>query len=117
VRSLAPAVQLWYCPDPVARRLGFAGLFALVRHRLQADPLSGHLFLFRTKHADRLKVLAWGGYGLCLCCQRREAGRYPLPEAPADARRVALTAGPFQLLLDGSALRRVCRFKRFPPPR
>jgi transposase len=36
------------------------------RSRLQADPLSGHLFIFRNRTADRLKVLYWGGHGLCL---------------------------------------------------
>jgi transposase len=117
VLSLSPAVQLWYCPDPVDMRLGFDGLFALVRNRLQADPLSGHLFIFRNKHADRLKVLYWGGHGLCLFCQRLEAGRYHFPEAAADSRSVALSAGQFQMILDGIDLSRVRRFKRFTPPR
>ena len=54
--NLSPAVQLWYCPDPVDMRLGFDGLFALVRNRLQADPLSGHLFIFRNRTADRLEA-------------------------------------------------------------
>ncbi len=40
----------------------FDGLFALVRCRLHADPLSGHLFIFRNRSADRLKVLYWGGH-------------------------------------------------------
>ena len=64
--NLSPAVKLWYCPEAVDMRLGFDGLFALVRNRLQADPLSGHLFIFRNRNADRLKVLYWGGFGLCL---------------------------------------------------
>ena len=55
--SLSPAVKLWFCCQPVDRRLGFDGLFALVRSRLQADPLSGHLFIFRNRSADRLNVL------------------------------------------------------------
>ncbi len=103
--SFSPAVQLWYCPDPVDMRLGFDGLFALVRNRLQADPLSGH------------KVLYWGGHGLCLFCQRLEAGRYHFPDAPAGSKSVALSAGQFQMILDGIDLSRVRRFKRFTPPR
>jgi len=96
-------------------RLGFDGLFNLVRSRLQADPLSGHLFIFRNRTADRLKVLYWGGYGLCLFCQRLEAGRYHFPDADTDAARVELTAGQFQMILDGIDLSRVRRFKRFAP--
>jgi transposase len=62
--SLSPAVKLWYCPDPVDVRLGFDGLFNLVRNRLKADPLSGHLFILmhqrllhsRVIHSDDTKV-------------------------------------------------------------
>jgi len=114
--SFPPAVQLWYCRDAVDMRLGFDGLFNLVRSRLNADPLSGHLFIFRNRTADRLKVLYWGGHGLCLWCQRLEAGRYHFPEAPADAASVELTAGQFQMVLDGIDLSRVRRFKRLARP-
>ena len=113
--NLTPAVKLCYCPEAVDMRLGFDGLFALVRNRLQADPLSGHLFIFRNRNADRLKVLYWGGFGLCLFCQRLEAGRYHFPDAPADAPSIELTAGQFQMILDGIDLSRVRRFKRFRP--
>jgi transposase len=113
VLNLSPAVKLWYCPQPVDMRLGFDGLFALVRSRLNSDPLSGHLFIFRNRTADRLKVLYWGGHGLCLWAQRLEAGRYHFPDAPAGAARIDLTAGQFQMILDGIDLSRVKRFKRF----
>ena len=111
------AVKLWYCPAPVDMRLGFDGLFALVKNRLNADPLSGHLFIFRNKASDRLKVLYWGGHGLCLWCQRLEAGRYHFPDADAaTSGAVELSAGAFQMVLDGIDLSRVKRFKRFELP-
>lgn len=112
--SLPPSVKLWFCPTPVDMRLGFDGLFARVRSRLNADPLSGHLFIFTNRSSDRLKVLYWGGHGLCLFCQRLEAGRYhfPLPTDPS-ADKIELTAGQFQMILDGIDLSRVRRFKRF----
>jgi transposase len=113
--SLSPAVKLWYCPDPVDMRLGFDGLYALVQNRLKADPLAGHLFIFRNRTADRLKVLYWGGHGLCLWAQRLEAGRYHFPAVAADTRSIELTAGQFQMILDGIDLSHVKRFKRFSP--
>jgi transposase len=113
VLTIPAAVKLWYCPSPVDMRLGFDGLFALVRQRLQADPLSGHLFIFRNRSADRLKILYWGGHGLCLWCQRLEAGRYHFPEPAPDQTRLELTAGQLQMILDGIDLSRVRRFKRF----
>jgi transposase len=113
--TIPPAVKLWYAPQPVDFRLGFDGLFALVRTRLAADPLSGHLFIFRNRAANRVKVLYWGGHGLCLWCQRLEAGRYHFPD-PADAvAGIELSPGQFQMILDGIDLSRVRRFKRFSP--
>jgi transposase len=111
--TISTAVKLWYCPDAVDMRLGFDGLFALVSNRLQADPLSGHLFIFRNRTADRLKVLYWGGHGLCLWCQRLEQGRYHFPTPTADCLSVQLSAGQFQMILDGIDLSRVRHFKRF----
>ena len=96
-------------------RLGFDGLFALVQSRLLADPLSGHLFIFHNRTADRLKVLYWGGHGLCLWCQRLEQGRYHFPDATASAAGVELSPGQFQMILDGIDVTRVKRFKRFTP--
>ena len=96
-------------------RLGFDGLFALVRSKLHADPLSGHLFIFRNRTADRLKVLYWGGHGLCLWCQRLEAGRYHFPLPAPDHATMELTAGQFQMILDGIDLSHVRHFKRFSP--
>jgi transposase len=115
VLSLPPSVKLWYCPDPVDMRLGFDGLYLLVLNRLKADPLSGHLFIFRNRQANRLKVLYWGGHGLCLWCQRLEAGRYHFPDPLPDSVRIELTIGQFQMILDGIDLSRVRRFKRFTP--
>lgn len=111
--TIPPAVKLWYAPQPVDFRLGFDGLFSLVRSRLAADRLSGHLFIFRNKTADRVKVLYWGGHGLCLWCQRLEAGRYHFPDPEDAAAGVELTPGQFQMILDGIDLSRVRRFKRF----
>jgi transposase len=116
VLNLSPAVKLWYCAEPVDMRLGFDGLFNLVRCRLNAEPLSGHLFIFRNRLADRLKVLYWGGHGLCLWCQRLEQGRYHFPTPTADCLSVQLSAGQFQMILDGIDLSHVKRFKRYAPP-
>jgi transposase len=116
VLNLSAAVKLWYCPTPVDGRLGFDGLYSLVVSRLDADPLSGHLFLFHNKRADRLKVLYWGGAGLCLFCQRLERGRYHFPKAPEGARAVEMTAAQFHMLLEGIDLGQTKRFRRFSPP-
>lgn len=111
--TIPHTVQLWYAHQPVDFRLGFDGLHALVQSRLQADPLSGHLFIFRNRTADRIKVLYWGGHGLCLWSQRLEAGRYHFPESKEEAAGIELTASQFAMILDGIDLTNLRRHKRY----
>jgi transposase len=110
VLTVPPTTKLWFA-SAVDLRLGFDGLANLVRTQLSADPLSGHLFVFTNRSANRVKVLYWGGHGLCLWCQRLEAGRYHFPEVTAAG--IELSAAQFAMILDGIDTSRVRRFKRF----
>ena len=40
------------------------GLCALVQEALRSDPYSGVIYVFRSKRADRVKLLLWGGSGV-----------------------------------------------------
>jgi transposase len=113
VLTVPPTTKLWFA-STVDLRLGFDGLSNLVRSQLHADPTSGHLFVFTNRSANRVKVLYWGGHGLCLWCSRLEAGRYHFPEATAAG--IELTAAQFAMILDGIDVSRVRRFKRYSPP-
>jgi transposase len=113
VLSFSPALKLWFCPEAVDMRLGFDGLFHLVKNRLDADPLSGHLFLFTNRRRDRIKVLYFSGHGLCLWCQRLEVGRYHFPAPSPGQRCLELSAATFHMILDGIDLSTAKRFKRF----
>jgi transposase len=73
--------------------------------------LGGHLFVFTNRSANRVKVLYWGGHGLCLWCQRLEAGRYHFPEATAAG--IELSAAQFAMILDGIDVSRGRRFNRY----
>ena len=86
--NFPPAIKLWYCPEAVDMRLGFDGLYNLVSTRLKADPLSGHLFIFRNRGADRLKVLYTGAATACACGAsgwRPDATTSPLPNQTPPA--------------------------------
>jgi len=80
-------------------RRGFDGLAALVQQRLGADPFSGHLFIFRGRRGDRVKLLWWDGDGMCLLAKRLERGRFVWPQA-ADGS-VHLSAAQLSMLLEG----------------
>lgn len=57
--SLPPTVKIFLAVEPADMRKGFDGLKALVEAELGHDPLSGHLFVFRSRRGDRLKILVW----------------------------------------------------------
>ena len=68
-------VRVFLFGEPVSMRLSFDGLYALARHRLQQDPLSGHLFAFINRRATQIKVLYFDRTGLCVWSKRLEQGR------------------------------------------
>ncbi len=72
---------------------------ALVQERLAADPFSGHVFLFRGRRGDLLKLLWWSGDGLCLFAKRLERGRFIWPQA--EGGTVHLSAAQLSMLLEG----------------
>src|SRR3974390_2122667 len=76
---MVPGTKVYLACHPVSMRLGFDGLAAHVAQVLDGDPFSGHLFLFRGKRADYLKVLYYDGTGLCLFAKRLESGKFVWP--------------------------------------
>ena len=68
--ALAPGTKVYLACKPVSMQKGFDGLTALASQVLNADPYSGHLFLFRGKRGDYLKALYWDGSGMCLFAKR-----------------------------------------------
>jgi transposase len=62
--SLPLPVRIFLCTQPADMRRSFDGLAQMVREFLGADPLCGHLFVFRSKRGDRLKLLYWDSDGL-----------------------------------------------------
>ena len=68
-------VRVFLYGAPVSMRLSFDGLFALARHTMLRDPLSGHLFAFINRRATQIKVLYFDRTGLCVWAKRLEQGR------------------------------------------
>jgi transposase len=101
---LAPGTHVWLACRPTDLRKGFDGLAAQVKEVLRGDPFSGHLFVFRGKRGDYVKVLYWDGSGLCLFAKRLETGRFVWP--PVIDERLRLTTGQLSLLIEGIDWRR-----------
>jgi transposase len=116
VLSLPPSVRIFLCRQAVDFRRGFDGLAQLVRDHLRADPLSGHLYVFHNRRADRLKILVWDNDGFVLWHKRLERGTYRIPAFASDASHIELRSADLILLLDGVILESVRRTRRFQLP-
>jgi transposase len=116
--SLPPSVRIFVSRQPVDMRKGFDTLAQLVRSHLGGDPLSGHLFVFRSKRGDRLKVLYWDRDGLCLFYKRLEEGTFTLPTLGTSVGEhgLEIRSGDFALLLEGIDLSNAKRQKRYQRP-
>jgi len=80
-------------------RRGFDGLSRQVQEVLGHDPFSGHLFVFRGRRGDLVKVLYWDTQGLCLDAKRLERGKFVWPSARDGV--VSLTPAQLSMLLEG----------------
>lgn len=113
--SLPTAVRIWLATRPTDLRKSFDSLAELVRQHLAADPLSGQLFVFRNKRADRVKLLYWDEDGFVIVYKRLELGTFRFPEPTAAG--VEIRAADLQMLLDGVDLDSVKRQRRYHRPR
>ena len=97
--GLPANTRVWLAAGHTDMRRGFDGLAGLVQSALSADPYGAHVFVFRGKRGDLIKVLWWDGQGLCLLSKRLERGRFVWPQATSGS--VSLTAAQLSMLLEG----------------
>ena len=97
--GLPAGTRVWLVAGHTDMRKGFDGLAAVVQAALAANPFDGHVFVFRGRRGDLLKVLWFDGQGLLLLAKRLERGRFVWPQA-SDGR-VMLTTAQLSMLLEG----------------
>ncbi len=97
--GLPAGIRIWLVAGITDMRSGFNGLAAKVETALEDDPFSGHVFLFRGRRGNVMKVLWSTGDGLCLLSKRLERGRFIWPQA--DSGKVHLTQAQLSMLLEG----------------
>ena len=119
--GLMQGIKIHLCTQPTDMRRGFDGLGGMVTSLLEQDPLSGHLFVFRNRNRDKLKILYWDTDGLAIWYKRLEQGTFQFPTdgKPQDelAAGVEITPSDLSLLLGGIDLRSVRKRKRFAAPK
>jgi transposase len=104
VIQLPAGTRIWIAAGVTDMRRGFDGLSAQVQTVLNEQPFSGHVFAFRGRRGDIVKLLWWDGDGLCLFSKRLERGRFIWPKA--ESGTVSLSRAQLSMLLEGIDWRR-----------
>ena len=97
--GLPSNTRVWLVAGHTDMRKGFDGLAAMVQTALAENPFCGHVFVFRGRRGDILKVLWFDGQGLMLLAKRLEQGRFIWPQAMSGS--VSLTPAQLSMLLEG----------------
>ena len=98
-------IRVLLATTPVDFRKGPNSLAALVKEQLRSDPFSGTIWCFRSKRADRVRLIFWDGTGLCLFAKRLEDGKFCWPRIQDGVMR--LSAAQLAALLEGLDFSRV----------
>lgn len=110
--SLPPSVRILICREPCDMRRSFDALARMAQAHVGADPFSGHLFVFRNRRGDRIKILWWDNDGYVIYYKRLERGVFVLPDAPGGS----ISPRELSLILDGVDLSSVRRHRRYEGP-
>jgi len=107
------SARIWLAAQPADMRCGFDRLAEQAQTVTGQDPLCGHLFLFRGRGGDRIKILYWDKDGWALWYKRLEEGSFKLPRIEPGQSSIELRPSELAMMLDGIDLKSVRRVKRF----
>ena len=91
--------RVWLAAGVTDMRRGFNTLAAQAEAALKLDPYSGHLFVFRGRRGDLLKIIWWDAQGACLFTKSLEKGRFVWPAAKDG--KISVTPAQLSMLLEG----------------
>lgn len=98
--QITPQMRVLVAVEPVDGRKGIDGLARLCREKLEEDPFSGCLFLFRSRSGTTLRALCYDGQGFWLAQKRLSQGRFAFwPSGDTNAH--SLEPHQAQVLLAG----------------
>jgi len=107
MNPLPLGTRVWLAAGVSDMRRGMDSLAAQVQTSLEQSPFSGHVFVFRGRRGDLVKLLWWSGDGMNLFIKRLERGRFVWPQAASGA--VHLTSAQLSMLLEGIDWKRPTR--------
>lgn len=114
--TLPLSVRIFIATQPIDMRRGFDTLAAAAQERVGQDPRTGHLFVFFSRHRERVKILFWDRTGYCLFYKRLEQGVFRMPVVPKDTTAIEIAASDLTLVLEGIDLDAAVRRRRYTAP-
>jgi transposase len=114
--QLTPQMRILVALDPIDGRKGIDSLVQLCRQKLDDDPFSGCVFMFRTRGGSVIKLLAYDGQGFWLAQKRLSAGRFKWwPQGPGPAQVVESYQAQMLLAAGDPAVRAAPAWKPLHP--
>ena len=114
--NIPGSLKIFLATSPTDFRKSHDGLAAIAEHVMLENPLSGNLFVFTNKRADRIKLLYWDRDGYALWHKRLEKGTFRLPKPTENATRMEIPAIDLSMILSGIDLASIKRQKRYQRP-
>ena len=114
--SLSQSLRIFVCTKPTDMRRSFTGLFALVQNVIHQDPFAGHLFLFRSRQGDFIKIFWFDRDGFAIFAKKLEVGKFKFPEVrfvDGQYQPVEISRSDLLLMLEGIDTESVKRLKRY----
>ena len=113
--SVPAGVRIYLALGATDMRRSFDGLALLVQETLRLNPFSGHIFIFRGRRSDRVKILFYDQNGMCVFAKRLDQGRFTWPSTqptPDGATSITLTPAQLSMLLEGLEWRTLVRSRQ-----
>ena len=94
-------------------RKGYDGLSGLVRNEYKMDPLTGDVFVFFSRHFNKIKVLHFQGDGFAIFSKRLERGTFEMPKTNSASVAIEISSDQLQFILKGIMLNSVKKRIRY----
>jgi transposase len=114
--ALSDAKRYYLFRPAADMRKSFDGLSGIISSQMQAQPLSGDIFIFLNKRRNQLKMLMWDLDGFAIWYKRLERGTFELPVSKTTEESVAVQAWQLRLILEGVQLKSITRRTRYKKP-
>ena len=108
--KLPGAVRVYFCVEPTDMRRSFDALAGMVVNIVKQNPISGHLFVFRSRSGNSVKLLYWDGDGYAIWYKRLEKGTFSIPKIADDG---AIDPRDLSMMLEGVDFAGIRKRKRY----